>query len=339
MGLSRPQWWSIPSCLLGMLAVLVVRKAYIAEDVMYQVRAYRDQVSQETIVASAAFKQLVVELRKRNKPPALFFLNQHALNMTYNFLCNTAEYENVHDRFIFITLDSTARDSLRKAWPNIAQFYWPTPCLTKPFNFADALYQTIYILRANLAVLLAERGFSFWMMQQDTFWHNDLFAHNLEQLDDSSDMLFDQLGDENQNNLRTGWINGANFFVKASQRTVDFINATANLLQSQYVPDVGVMTMLCHTWGGERINCSYIPHRIANCWEWMFTDQSWPPTIMQMDAETDAGGKLNELAKIGFYFLNDDRKTCNSSAVSLARHRMSTGQVKVNSKTCRSLER
>lgn len=54
---------------------------------------------------------------------------------------------------------------------------------------------------------------------------------------------------------------------------------------------------------------------------------------MQMDAETDAGGKLNELAKLGFYFLNEDRKTCNSSAVSLAQHRMSTRQIQVTRKS------
>ncbi|ETN71673.1 hypothetical protein NECAME_19232 [Necator americanus] len=49
--------------------------------------------------------------------------------MTYNFLCNTASLPGVHERLIFVTLDTVARDELRRAWPNIRQFHWPTPSL------------------------------------------------------------------------------------------------------------------------------------------------------------------------------------------------------------------
>jgi hypothetical protein len=51
---------------------------------------------------------------------------------------------------------------------------------------------------------------------------------------------------------------------------------------------------------------------------------------MQLDCETDGGSKLSQLAKFGFYFLNDDEgRTCNESAVALARNRMETGTVEV----------
>lgn len=129
------QWSTFRNSFLCLVAVLVARKAYYAEYAMYQVRACRNQVSQEAIVSSEAFDQLIAELRKRQKPAALLFLNQYALNMTYNFLCNTVELEDVHDRFVFITLDDTARDSLKKLWPNVAQFYWPTQCLTVSMDF------------------------------------------------------------------------------------------------------------------------------------------------------------------------------------------------------------
>lgn len=46
--------------------------------------------------------------------------------------------------------------------------------------------------------------------------------------------------------------------------------------------------------------------RIANSWEWMYTDQKNPPYILQLDCETDGGSKLMQLAKFGFYFMNND---------------------------------
>lgn len=228
MGLSS-QRFTLTNGLLCMLAVLVARKSYIAISVTNHVKANSPQVSQETILASDSFKKLVADLRSRDKPAALLLLNQYALNMTYNFLCNTAEFDNVHDRLVFITLDATARDELRKRWPNVVQFYWPTPCLAviilplfffsshplsytfafqKSFNFASSLYQTIYLLRANLAALLARRGISFWMMQQDTFWRDNLFNHDLDRSDSPYDIMFDQLGGDHPNSLRAEWING-----------------------------------------------------------------------------------------------------------------------------------
>ena len=71
---------------------------------------------------------------------------------------------------------------------------------------AEGPYQTIYLLRANLAISLIRRGKDFWMMQQDTFWRRNLFDLRLED-DFSFDALFDQIGKDEQSQ-RAEWVNG-----------------------------------------------------------------------------------------------------------------------------------
>ncbi|KHN71260.1 hypothetical protein Tcan_08082 [Toxocara canis] len=188
------------------VGILVLRKTQNAIAAVRYVKIHGPSVSETIIEASPQFKDLLWSLdHEFDRPPAIFFLNQYALNMTFNFLCNTRDLEGVHRRLIFITLDSTARDVLKEYWPNVRQLYWPTPSLYRPFSFAEGAYQTLYLLRANLAVCLLKHGKSFWMMQQDTFWRKNLFDLNLED-NYEYDALFDQIGDD-QNSERAEWVN------------------------------------------------------------------------------------------------------------------------------------
>ncbi|VDN05468.1 unnamed protein product [Thelazia callipaeda] len=310
------------------LGILVIRKTQNATAAVRYVKEHSHTVSEEAISASPAFRKLLDSLdREFQKPPAIFLLNQYALNMTFNFLCNTRDMTGVHERLIFITLDSVAKDVLMEYWPNVRQVYWPTPSLYKPFSFAEGAYQTLYLLRANMAVCLLKNGKSFWMMQQDTFWRKNLFDLHFEE-NHAYDAIFDQIGDD-KNSKRAEWVNGANFFVHANNRTVKFFEAIARKLAHWYTPDMGIMIHQCHTWRESK--CSYIPHKIAHSWEWMYTDQKNPPYIMQLDCETDGGSKLMQLAKFGFYFMNsDNHKICNQTAVDLVRKRMEDGKIEVS---------
>uniref|UniRef100_A0A914WST6 Nucleotide-diphospho-sugar transferase domain-containing protein n=2 Tax=Plectus sambesii TaxID=2011161 RepID=A0A914WST6_9BILA len=264
-------------------------------------------------------------LEEFDKPPAILMLNQYAINMTHNFLCNTAQMRGVHERLVFVTVDKTAAEVLRKEWPHVKQFYWPTPCLYKRFNFAEPAYQLIYVLRANLAAILIRHGYSFWMMQQDTFWRANLFDLNLEYNSDY-DMLFDQIGDS-ADSPRAELVNGANFFVRANNKSLEFFNAIANKLSHWYAPDMAIMIHQCYTWGHNRSKCEFMSQRIAQSWEWIYTEQKNPPYIMQLDCEVRTGSKLSHLARYGFSFTLSDGKTCNQSGVEMARHRMNTGAV------------
>ncbi|KAL3098184.1 hypothetical protein niasHS_002020 [Heterodera schachtii] len=315
------------------IGILVIRKTKSAVVAMHYVRAHSATVSLASIEQSAQFQQLLHQIEDDQRPPALLMLNQHALNMTFSFLCNTAMFPGVHERFIFVTLDDKARDALHKHWPNVRVFHWPTPSLYKQFSFAEGAYQTIYILRANLAVALIKRGKAVWFMQQDTFWRRNLFELDLEQNNNEHiepkepyDLLFDQIG-HGKKSQRAGWVNGATFFIRANNDTRLFFEAVADKLAHWYAPDMGIMIHQCNTW--EKPKCAFIPHNIANSWEWMYTEQRNPPYVIQLDCETDGRSKLQQLAKFGFYFTKEDGRTCDPEAVRRTQQIMGKGQVDV----------
>lgn len=116
-------------CFFLLFGMLVLRKTIHAINAVNYVRSNSYTMSPEAIGASPQFKELIFALESEYiKPPAFFLLNQHALNMTFNFLCST-ERLGVHERFIFVTLDPVAKDVLMKHWPKIRQLYLPVPSL------------------------------------------------------------------------------------------------------------------------------------------------------------------------------------------------------------------
>ncbi|PIO62911.1 hypothetical protein TELCIR_15510, partial [Teladorsagia circumcincta] len=113
-----------------LFGILVLRKTQNAIAAVRYVKRHGHTVAQEIIENSREFDDLIHMLDVEfTRPPAFLLLNQYALNMTYNFLCNTASLPGVHERLIFVTLDTVSRDELRKTWPTIRQFHWPTPSL------------------------------------------------------------------------------------------------------------------------------------------------------------------------------------------------------------------
>lgn len=102
------------------IGVLVIRKTERATTAVKYIKTHSHTVALDTIERSEAFSNLIHVLNTEfERPPAIFLLNQYALNMTFNFLCNTEQYLGAHDRFIFVTLDSVAKETLEKYWPNV----------------------------------------------------------------------------------------------------------------------------------------------------------------------------------------------------------------------------
>lgn len=114
-----------------LVGVLALRKSQNAMIAVQYVKSSSATVSLSSIENSTQFTRLLRVLdQKFQRPPAFFFLNQFALNMTDNFLCNTENLEgNPHERFIFVTLDKVARNAVKRRWPKIQVFHWPTPSL------------------------------------------------------------------------------------------------------------------------------------------------------------------------------------------------------------------
>uniref|UniRef100_A0A914WQ83 Nucleotide-diphospho-sugar transferase domain-containing protein n=1 Tax=Plectus sambesii TaxID=2011161 RepID=A0A914WQ83_9BILA len=305
--------------------LLCLRKTSRAINSNKYVKEHQHQVSQAALESSPRFHHFLSVLDEMDKPPAILILNQYAINMTYNYLCNTADLSGVHDRLIFVTLDKVAADSLRRTWPHIKQFHWPTPALYDRFSFAEGPYQLVYLLRANLATLLIKHGRSFWMMQQDTFWRDNLFELDLES-EGNYDMLFDQLADS-EDSPRAEILNGANFYVRANNRTLQYFNRVAERLKHWYTADVAIMFHQCYTRKDNESRCEYLPFNVAHNWQWIYSEQKNPPYIIQLDCETNYGTKLDTLASYGFNFTMADRITCNPAAVKETRRRAITGSL------------
>lgn len=81
------------------IGILAIRKTLNATAAVRYVKEHGHTVSEEAIASSSTFQKLLWSLdHEFNKPPAIFLLNQHALNMTFNFLCNTYDMNGVHER-------------------------------------------------------------------------------------------------------------------------------------------------------------------------------------------------------------------------------------------------
>lgn len=87
------------------MGILILRKTHNATAAVRYVKQHGHTVSEEAIASSPAFRELLWSLdHEFQKPPAIFLLNQYALNMTFNFLCNTQDMDGVHERLVFTWL-------------------------------------------------------------------------------------------------------------------------------------------------------------------------------------------------------------------------------------------
>ena len=126
---------------LLLFGLLILRKTQNCLKSVDYVKAHSHTVSEEAVAKSAQFSKLLTALNTEfSKPPAIFLLNQYALNMTFNFLCSTRDLQGVHQRTIFLTLDSVAHDVLLEYWPHVKQIYWPVP----------SLYVSLFFSKSNL---------------------------------------------------------------------------------------------------------------------------------------------------------------------------------------------
>jgi hypothetical protein len=100
------------------------------------------------------------------EPTMVLILNRHALNMTFNWLCNTENMPDVHKRSLIVTLDRESDSALENSWPQIRRLHWNVPCLQDPFNYGDGKYQLFYLFRSSLAQAFLHFNKPFWMIQQ-----------------------------------------------------------------------------------------------------------------------------------------------------------------------------
>uniref|UniRef100_A0A915LWJ2 Nucleotide-diphospho-sugar transferase domain-containing protein n=1 Tax=Meloidogyne javanica TaxID=6303 RepID=A0A915LWJ2_MELJA len=169
---------------------------------------------------------------------------------------------------------------MAQRWPNLRILEININSLHFPFNYGDGPYHLFTVFRANLASLISSLGKTFWMVQQDTYWKENLLKLDLENINESADIIFDRSSPAEGNNL----IAGGYFFVRPTLRSTQFFAKLATNLLNSYTPDNGLMT-----------KCN--------------------PSLIQFDGDADSGGKLGKMRLEGYYFLLDDGKTCNFEGI------------------------
>uniref|UniRef100_A0A915EVR2 Nucleotide-diphospho-sugar transferase domain-containing protein n=1 Tax=Ditylenchus dipsaci TaxID=166011 RepID=A0A915EVR2_9BILA len=281
--LTKRSWLLLLVC----APVFVIRKIYLGYNAMQYVQQCGSQVKYQKIVDSKQFQVMSKELNEI-EPMLVLILNQHALNMTLNWLCNTKNMKNVHASVLIVTLDKVADRELAKAWPTINRLNWVVTCLQHPFNYGDGQYQLFYLFRANLARALLHLKKSFWMVQQDTFWNRNLLHLNTSNSPDQTppDIYFDRAAEGSNAKLCAGGY----YLVRPQPGAHLFFQKLSASLEHRYVPDNTYMTSLCSFLP---IQCGYIPFTAITNWIW--------------------------LHEPGFYFLEKDGRSCNLAAVNVAK--------------------
>uniref|UniRef100_A0A914PW04 Nucleotide-diphospho-sugar transferase domain-containing protein n=1 Tax=Panagrolaimus davidi TaxID=227884 RepID=A0A914PW04_9BILA len=305
----------IRTSLLTILAALILRKIYIGNLAMKYVSKCQSEVTFEAMINDKNFAN-IIKTFSDIEPQLIVIQNQHAINMTFNWLCNTKNMKGVHNRTVIVTIDEESKMKLDLFWPKITKLYWPIDCLKDPFNYGDGRYQLFYLFRSNLARAFLEFGKSFWMIQQDTFWRESLLDQNIESSDSSADIIFDRAAETSGNLIAGGY-----YLARPTCSSKAFFKQLATDLIEFYTPDNTYMTMLCANKGLAK--CGQIPFSLITNWIWLYEPSRFKnvkdiPVLIQFDGDTKLGGKLGKMKSLGFYFVNSDGNTCNSSAVEAA---------------------
>ena len=74
-------------------------------------------------------KEFDMAVKKLKEPFGVILLNEYAVDMTLNWLCNTNNMSDVHKNTLFVTLDYKAREELLKFYPELVVFTWNAKCL------------------------------------------------------------------------------------------------------------------------------------------------------------------------------------------------------------------
>nr|CAD2178077.1 unnamed protein product [Meloidogyne enterolobii] len=240
----------------------VFRKIWLGMNVLNYVKNNSEEVSIERLLSLTNVKATLSSL-PNNQSTLIMFLNRHIIQMTINWLCNTQHMEGVHSRTLLITIDKIASKEIAQRWPNLRILEININSLHLPFNYGDGPYHLFTVFRANLASLISSLGKPFWMIQQDTYWRENLLKLDLENINESADILFDRSSPAEANNL----IAGGYIFVRPSLRSTQFFAKLATNLLNKYTPDNGLMTSLCSY--SSSINCGLIPFCVVTNWLWL----------------------------------------------------------------------
>lgn len=184
--------WKLVALVYGhLLALLLMNNLLRSTNLITTTKRCVREANLNSLLNNMDLQQAI---QKMNDSFAVIMLNKYALNITLNWLCNTAQISDIHNRTLFFTLDSIARNGLLAWYSYLNVVTVQIPCLQKKFAPLDETYMSFFILRTNLIRTIIRSGRSVWMLQPDTFWRANLFETTDIINKQSLDVLLDQDG-------------------------------------------------------------------------------------------------------------------------------------------------
>ncbi|KAF1748273.1 hypothetical protein GCK72_024740 [Caenorhabditis remanei] len=234
----------------------------------------------------------------------IVLLNQHAMNITLNWLCNLKAFHDptILENIVVFAMDNHSYQMLSMLWPSIRTFKLELPSVSQPFRVGHCQYQLFQLLRANLATMLSMMNKSFWMLQPDTYWRENLFDLFDVSGNDATDVYLDV---EGESVLSSRMIAGGNFHVRASTASTLFFHQLSTQIRERYTTDNNVMGALCAQ-GFASVKCEFIPYHTISNWRWK--NKNLKPALMQFDSLILPGtmGKLERMHRAGAKFVHPD---------------------------------
>uniref|UniRef100_A0A0K0F236 Nucleotid_trans domain-containing protein n=1 Tax=Strongyloides venezuelensis TaxID=75913 RepID=A0A0K0F236_STRVS len=296
---------SIVFCIIFcLLAYDINRRASIVLKVTDFVEKYGKNMTVKDFDALPEFRDKV----KKIGAPAIILLNQYALNITLNFLCNVESFNKTKSQILLLAFDDISYNVLSNSFPNIHIYRFYSKPLEEKFKRGEGTYQFFQYFRASLSAYLTTIVDEFWMIQCDTIWRDDLFKEvennkNLH-LDNSYKILLDSESDEG---LLKNMTAGGYFKVKSGKDTYELFKFVKNNLENRLVTDNNMMSQYCYkfiTSNKDNGLCKFIPTTLMSNWRLNIDKVKSLPLFLQYDGGAGAEEKFNKFEEIGALFVN-----------------------------------
>ncbi|KAK0405567.1 hypothetical protein QR680_018061 [Steinernema hermaphroditum] len=291
---------TISYVLLFLVVLEIERKLRLASRALTYLEDNRRDASEESFEASPELSRALQRIRS----PAVLLLNQYALNITLNYLCNVVSYPDVIQRLLVFSFDGTATHAIESAFPNVTVIHWPIEPFQRTFKAGEPSYQFFQLFRASLSAFLSTRTDGFWMIQSDTLWRRNLFhvVDTKTLLSNGENLLFDQ---EGESGLLAKMIAGGCYYAAPGLKSQKFFRNLSASLRRYFLTDNNVMGQMCIT-EFEGNKCAFIPYRTMTNWRWQSSDRSFVGDFLQYDGGSSSEGKLKKLQRIGADFVDPD---------------------------------
>ncbi|CAI2357417.1 unnamed protein product [Caenorhabditis sp. 36 PRJEB53466] len=251
-----------------------------------------------------SFPNMMQEIANIEDNMGIILLNQHAMNITLNWLCNLKAFHDptILESIIVFAMDNHSYQVLSMLWPSIRVFKLDLPSVSEPFRVGHCQYQLFQLLRANLATMFSMMNKSFWMLQPDTYWRENLFDLFDVTQNDATDVYLDV---EGESVLSSRMIAGGNFHVRASTASTLFFYQLSTEIRERYTTDNNIMGAMCAQ-GFASVKCEFIPYHTISNWRWK--NKNLKPALMQFDSLILPGtlGKLERMHQVGAKFIHPD---------------------------------